>query len=271
MYDATRSVRVNALMGVRKIEFEQVAGFDALTAVQDLREGFQLGALVGRTVGALGSRDRDVFASADLYGGFGTPRSFVMLAARGEGRRDFDLKEWDGILGSARLAWYSHLALGHTMIASAEWSGGWRSRVPFQLRLGEEDGGVRGYGRSDVVGGQRALLRVENRWYLGRFQETGEYGVGFFADAGRTWAGDVPFGTDSPVKSAIGVSLLGSVPPASQRLWRLDVAYPLSSDRRAKLEVRFSSSNVARRGWQEPDDVERSRERSVPARIFRWP
>ena len=44
--------------------------------------------------------------------------------------------------------------------ASAEWSGGWRSRVPFQLRLGEKSGGVRGYVRSDVVGGQRALVRL---------------------------------------------------------------------------------------------------------------
>ena len=263
-YDRTRSVRANALFGVRKLGFEQVAGFDALTGVQDLREGFQLGALLGRSVAALGSEDDDVFASADVYVGRGTPRSFVMLQARGEGRHDFERDQWDGLLTSARLAWYSHLALGHTMIASAEWTGGWRSRVPFQLRLGEKDGGVRGYERSDVVGGQRALLRVENRWYLGRLLETAEYGVGVFADAGRTWAGTVPFGTDSPVKAALGVSLLASVPPASQRLWRVDVAYPLSSDRRAKLEVRFSSSNLARRGWQEPDDVERSRERSVP-------
>ena len=69
-------------------------------------------------------------------------REEPVAGGRGEGRCDFDEKRWDGLLSSARLAWYSHLALGHTMIASAEWSGGWRSRVPFQLMLGEEDGGV---------------------------------------------------------------------------------------------------------------------------------
>lgn len=270
-YMPTNSTRLNVLWGVRNVGFETVAGFDALTGVQDVREGFQLSAQLGRSMAALGSRDDDIFASTDVYIGGGTPRSFWMLQAKGEGRQDFDHDMWDGLLGSARLAWYSHLALGHTMIASAEWTGGWRTRVPFQLTLGEDEGGVRGYGRSDVAGARRAVLRVENRWYLGRVLESGEYGVGLFADAGRIWAGDVPFGVDSPVKVGLGTSILAAVPAGSQRLWRVDLAYPISADNRARFELRFSSSNLARRGWQEPDDVERSRERSVPGRVFRWP
>jgi hypothetical protein len=276
LWGRTRVSRLNALWGVRGITFLPVRAFDALTAVQDVRVGLQASALVGRSMSVLGSADDDLFVSAEVYAGAGHPNSFVMLEGRGEGRQDFDTDRWDGVLGSARLAWYLHLADRHTMLTSAEWSGGWRSRVPFQLLLGERGagvrgGGVRGYARSPVSGGQRAVLRVENRWHLGRYKQTGDYGVAGFVDAGRMWEGDVPFGASTSPRVGVGVGLLAAIPPGSQRLWRLDVAYPVSSDPRARLEVRLSNANSRRFGWQEPRDVERSRERSVPQRLFAWP
>jgi hypothetical protein len=270
-YRPARVARLNALWGVRGISFLPVYAFDGLTAVQDARVGLQASALIGRSMALFGSHDDDIFVSADLYAGGGTPNSFVMLRARAEGRQDFDTDRWDGVIGSARADWYTHLAGGHTMVTSAEWSGGYRTRVPFQLLLGQRDGGVRGYGRSPVGGGSRAVLRVENRWHLGRVQESADVGVAGFVDAGRMWAGNVPFGQDTPVKIGAGVSLLAALPPGSQRLWRVDVAYPLSSDPRAKLELRLSSTNVSLFGWREPRDVERGRERNAPQGLFNWP
>ena len=270
-YPRTRVSRLNALWGVRGITFLPVHGFDALNAVQDMRVGLQAGALVGRSMSVLGSEDDDLFVSADLYAGGGTPNSFVMLEGRAEGRQNFDTDRWDGVLGSARVAWYQHLAERHTMITTAEWSGGWRTRVPFQLLLGQRDGGVRGYARSPVAGGQRAVVRVENRWHVGRYKQTGDYGLAGFVDAGKLWAGDVPFGATTSPRVGIGVGLLAAVPSGSQRLWRLDVGYPVSSDPRARLEVRLSNSNSRRFGWREPTDVQRSRARAIPQGIFAWP
>ena len=270
-YAPTRVARLNALWGVRGITFLPVHGFDALSAVQDVRVGLEAGALLGRSMSVLGSEADDIFISANLYAGGGTPNSFFMLEGRGEGRQDFDTDRWDGVLGSARAAWYLHLAERHTMLTTAEWSGGWRTRVPFQLLLGQRGGGVRGYDRSPVAGGQRAVVRLENRWHLGRYKQTGDYGVAGFVDAGRLWAGDVPFGVSTQPRVGVGVGLLAAVPSGSRRLWRFDIAYPVSSDPGAKLELRISNANSRHFGWREPLDVERSRERTVPQRLFSWP
>ena len=45
--------------------------------------------------------------------------------------------------------------------------------------------------------------------FLGRPFNVGDLGVGVFADAGRLWAGDIPYGVNTPIRSAIGFSLLG--------------------------------------------------------------
>jgi hypothetical protein len=270
-YRETRSARVNALWGVRNLSFVPVQSFDALNAVQDARVGFQAGVMLGRSLAVLGSRDDDIFVAADLYAGAGSPNSFLMLTARGEGRQDYDTNRWDGVLGSGRLAWYLRPATAQTTVTSVEWSGGWRTRVPFQLLLGQPDGGVRGYAHSAASGARRLVARAEHRWMLGQYRESGEYGLAAFVDAGRLWAGDVPFGEDTRTKVGAGVSLLAAFPPGSQRLWRLDLAYPLSPDPRARFELRVSSSNLSRNGWREPEDVRRSREQSVPRALFNWP
>src|SRR5690606_11257226 len=95
-YTSTGAARANALWGVRSLTFERVRGFDALSGVQDMREGFQLGVLAGRSLALLGARDDDMFLSADLYMGGGSPDSYVTIDARGEGRNALDTNRWDG-------------------------------------------------------------------------------------------------------------------------------------------------------------------------------
>ena len=264
--------RVNALWGVRNVAFKRVTGFDALLAPQDVRIGFQFGTLFGRGLSVVGSADDDIFVSADMYAGAGSRRSFVGLQVSGEGRQDYDRNKWDGVLASGRLAWYLKPALPQTTILSAEFSSGWRQRVPFQLALGEFDGGVRGYRKSTAAGSQRAIARLEHRWlWPGVINRTGALAVGGFADAGRVWAGDTPFGVDSKLNASVGVSLFAAVPPRSKRLWRLDVAFPRGPDRGKSMEFRLTSGDHSRNFWAEPPNVRRGRERSVPTSIFTWP
>ena len=269
-YGEHRIARVNTLWGVRDIEFVQVQGFDALTATQDLPVGFQLGTLFGRSLGVLGSKDDDIFMSADLYVGAAARRAALKVQLQGEGRRSNDLNLWDGILTSGRIAQYLKLTTAQTVVLSGEWSGGWRMRSPFALTLGEEPGGVRGYANSTTPGGQRAIVRLEHRTFIGRPNGWGDAGIGFFADAGRLWAGDVPFGRSTPTRTAVGISLLGAVPPRSARLWRLDIALPLSGGGR-RLEFRVVSSDRTTFFWREPRDIQFARESTVPSSIFAWP
>jgi hypothetical protein len=265
-----RNARVNALWGLRNLRFQRVERFEGLTAAQDIRLGFQLGTLIGRSLSVFSTTDDDYLVAADLYAGVGGETGIVTVSARGEGRQNYDTNEWDGILGSARVAMIRRLSARHTATVSLDWSGGWRQRIPLQLALGRAPGGVRGYRRSEEAGARRAVARLEHRWYIGQLKRQSDVGIALFGDAGRVWKGDAPYGVDTPLRYAVGVSVLAAVPPRSKRTWRLDLAAPLGGNANANWEVRLTSS-VAGRDWREPADASRSRERSVPASVFNWP
>ena len=270
-YTARRAARFNVLWGVRNVRFKRVEGFDALTGEQDVRTGFQVGTLFGRSLSVLGTHDDDILVSTDVYAGVGTSRSFAAIQILGEGRQSYDDNRWDDILTTGRAAWYFKPHARHTTILGGEWSGGWRQRAPFQLTLGEPRGGMRGYSRAELPGGQRAIGRLEHRLLLGNIRGNADAGVALLAEAGKVWAGDVPFGQTTPIKYAVGTSLLAALPPGSQRLWRLDLMMPLDRAGGARLELRLRTEDRTRIFWREPRDVERSRERSLPQRIFQWP
>jgi hypothetical protein len=188
-----------------------------------------------------------------------------------EGRRPENGGEWDGILASGRAVTYLKPLARNTIVADAEWSAGWRQRVPFQLYMADKDGGPLGYRRSSLAGARRLVTRIEDRVFLGRLKQFATLGVAPFMNTGELWAGDAPFGTNTGVKYSVGLSLLASVPPRSQRLWRLDLAIPVHPDNGAKWTIRLTSHNFTRMFWKEPNDVGRNRERAIPTSIFNWP
>ena len=265
------SFRVAGVLGLPLLSFTTVHGFDALSGAQDIASGVQLGLIVGRGVPRFGARDRDTFVSADVYAGRGSPMSLVALRVEGEVRQDLISHRWDAAVASGRLAWYLKPSDARTLIASAEFSGVWRERLPFQLTLGDRRGGVRGYRGSRLAGARRSVLRLEHRWSLGALTKQAHVGVAGFADAGKLWAGDVPFGRTTSVEASVGVGLLAAVPPRSQRLLRVDLAILVTGDAPDRWEIRVSSTKGTRMFWREPADVARARAGASPSRIFSWP
>ncbi len=271
-YRDHRIARVNALWGLRDIGFARVKGFDALTATQDMPYGFQLGTMFGRSLAVLGSRDDDIFMAGDLYIGAVGHNNGLRFQLEGEARRSNDDAMWDGLLTTARAVEYFKPTVTNTLTASLEFSGGWRQRLPFNLTLGDRDGGVRGFGSSSTPGGQRLVMRLENRQFVGQPYGLFDMGVGVFADAGRLWAGDIPYGVNTPMRSSFGVSLLGTAPPASARLWRLDFVVARNPESGGhRFELRMSSTDKTTFFLTEPQDIEVARERTVPSSVFRWP
>jgi hypothetical protein len=271
-YKPHRMARANVLWGVRDVTFKRRTGYDALTATQDIPAGFQLGTVFGRSLSVLGSRDDDIFMAADLYLGIVGRYSAFRVQLQGEGRRENDTGGWDGILTSGRAAQYVKTGSRNTLIGSIEWSGGWHQRIPFNLGLDDRRTGVRGFSNSTIVGGQRVIGRAESRWLLGPVSSYGDLGIAQFVDVGQLYAGDVPFGTDSPIASSVGMSVLASTPRGSARLWRMDVAMAMSGNPAGRrFEIRFSGEDNTKFFFREPDDVERTRERTVPSSVFRWP
>lgn len=271
-YINRRIARLNALWGVRDIGFVRVQGFDALTATQDIPVGFQLGTMFGRSLSVLGSRDDDIFMAGDVFMGAAGTNNALRVQIDGEARLDNKANQWDGGILGARATQYFKPLASNTMTASLEFSGSWRQQTPFSLSLGDPDGGVRGYASSSTPGAQRLVARLEDRWFLGRPNNAGDFGIGAFADAGRLWAGDAPYGVNTPIHYSVGFSLLGTAPAASARLWRLDFAFAMNPEVGGhRFELRLGNTDKTTFFLPEPSDLQSGRERTVPTSVFRWP
>lgn len=269
-FPAYRVMRMTAIGGLRALRFVTVTGFDALTAAQDVGRGVQFGAMAGPSMFS-STLKRDLFLSADAYGGIGDSRSFLELRFTGEGRADRTTHRWDGMVGNGRLAWYAKPDALYTQVASLEFSGIQRLAYPFQLTFQDHDGGLRGYPNAAFAGGRRAVMRLEERRLLPSVSTRADLAVGAFVDAGKLWAGDVPYGVTTSVRTAVGISLLGAFPSGGKRTYRIDIAVPLDRPPGgARWELRFSSADRTQMLWQEPADIVRARAGAVPANLLSW-
>jgi hypothetical protein len=269
-YTTHQTARINGLWGLRNIHFVRVSGFDALEGTQDLRTGVEVATLVGKGVRILRGKEQDWFGSTSLYTGAASQVAFAALEIAGEGRRD-QAGDWDGILAHGRAALYMKPFNRQTFMSDLTWSGGWRQRIPFQLTFADRDGGLRGFRSLDVGGGRRLIGRVEDRYLIGRYKQLASVAVAGFAEAGKLWAGDTPFGVNTPVSASVGFSLLAAAPPQSRRTVRADFAFPVRGNNTRRGEVRIIVTDFTREFRIEPRDITNSRERSVPVSVFSWP
>jgi hypothetical protein len=269
-YSQHQTARLNSLWGLRNVRFVRASGFDALEGIQDLRTGVQLASVVGKGVTLLRGKERDWFFSSEIYVGTASPISYAALDIAGEGRRDSEGK-WDGILAHGRGAVYLKPFNRHTVISDLKWSGGWKQRIPFQLTFGDRNDGMRGFRSADVGGARRVVAHVEDRYLVGRYKDLATVAVAGFAEGGKLWAGDSPFGVNTPLYSSMGVSLLSASPPQSRRTLRMDFAFPVKGPRGHGWEARVVVTDFTRTFRIEPRDIGKNRERSVPSSVFNWP
>ena len=269
-YSIHQTARLNALWGVRNVHFVRASGFDALEGTQDLRTGLQVATLLGKGVTILRGKERDWFGSTEVYYGMATPIVYAAIDVSGEGRRDGS-GNWDGILTHGRGALYLKPFNRQTFLADLKWSGGWKQRIPFQLTFGDKDGGMRGFRSADVGGARRAVAHVEDRYLIGRYGSFATFAVAPFAEAGKLWAGDSPFGVTTPLYSSLGLSVLAASPPQSRRTFRADLAFPVRGPRGHGWEARLTVFDWTRTFRVEPRDIFNNRERSIPSSVFNWP
>ncbi len=238
-------VRAVVLLGQRNIWWIQRRGYDSLRGQQDIRLGAEISLALSRSLPSM-ARDDDLGATVTLYSGFLAGPALVTLRARGDGRRDLSAPpgapEWQDLFGESELLTYVRTAVlpRQTLVLRAGGAGGWRTRVPFQLTLGGDDA-VRGYDPRTLPGGRRVDLTAEDRVYFGwPFPDVFDLGGTVFADLGRIWPGDAPFGVDSGWKSSVGFGLRGAFPAGGRTTYRADIAFPVGGtlrDARVYLSV----------------------------------
>jgi hypothetical protein len=268
IYDATS---IAGILGLRALEFSRMSGLDAIVADQDVATGVQIGTLIG-TGAPLGFLQRRGFLAVDAYAGSRSQNGFVGARTEAESRFDLRSGDWQHIVVSGRSAWYLKVGRRWTSELSLEGAGVWKPIIPFQIELGERRSGLRGYARSHLAGGQRLLLRLEQRFDVARYQhERAAFGLAGFADAGRVWAGEVPFGVNTDVRASVGAAILAAVPARSQRTIRGELAIPLDRANGARAELRFIVREPARGFLLDPPSIRWARLSAAAEQIFSWP
>ncbi len=269
-YTPFHVARIGMLGGIRRVTFHTVHGFDALIGAQDVMSGVAAGLYAGRGIARFG--EADTFLSGAMYAGAASHNALLASLVQVEGRNGDADGNWNSIIGSARTAFYWGNAPGALLVVSDEYSGGVRSRLPLQVTFGDRDGGLQGYYRSGLAGERRNVLRGEVRWSAEALTRRADLGVATFSEVGTLWAGDAPYGMNV-TRASVGISLLAAYPTRSKRLYRADLAIPLtrSGEGGGRIEVRFSSLDRTQGFWREPVDVSRARTGTEPSRLFAWP
>lgn len=277
-FDSVASVRAVFLAGQRNVYFVRRTALDAVRGTEDVRLGVEAELGIGRSLERV-STDNDLaldfglFLAGELPGGV-VSGGRVML----EGKRDYGAPvgkwEWRNVFGQldAWTYWRRSQESRHTVVATLTAAGGWRTTVPFQLTLGSR-AGLRGYPRNAVSGARRAVVSLEDRYYLGwPYPQLFDLGTAAFVDVGRSWAGGDIFARGAPYRASVGVGLRAAFPPGSRRTYRLDVAAPLAG-RAGVRDVVISLGVGQAIGREVRDDpqIRRSSRRALAASLFDYP
>jgi len=248
--------------GTRRFRYREYVGLDALSEREIVALGFLGGVSVGRSLGIFtpdGIQDAD-----DTYGRLSTTltlplgSSILHTSASAEGAladgrwRDFlaqgDVAAW------TRASWLP----AQTLFFRVSAAGGWRSTLPFQLRLGGREG-VRSLPDDAMPGGRRLLLVAEDRIRFPWPAWDGiELGATVFGDAGRVWEGDAPYGRDSGWVGSVGLGLRIATPAGSRQVWRADFVLPLGHDGPWRFRI-MTEVNRIRWGFKTPRWLEARR------------
>lgn len=262
--------RVALMSGIRALRFRTMRRLEGLRAAEDVATGAQLSLLIGPSVGR-SRRSRDVLLSSDLYLGASTTRTFAALQLRAEGQRAERGAPWEGVVADAQLTWHHLPSLTRTRTLRVSGATVDRMVFPVQLTFRDPVGGLIGSPEARDAGGRRLVARLEERKLLEWPRRRASLAVGAFVDAGKLWAGDVPYGGTTPVRGSVGISLMSAFPAAGKRIFRVDLALPVNPGPGASgLAVRFSTADRTGSLWHEPRDVARARSGTGPVALMRW-
>ena len=269
------SIRFGAVLGQRNVWWVKRRSLDSMRGQQDVRLGAEIGLSASRAIKTL-EDDDDLFGTLAAFAGVELGDFIFTGRARFEGRRDFRAAagdtEWKDLLGDAELLayWRSSAFSRRTLVARAASTGGWNTRTPFQIALGG-DQSLRGYRNDRFPGGRRVVVTLEDRLYWGwPFRELLDVGSTVFVDAGRMWAGDVPYGDDSGWRATVGAGLRLAVPAGSRTTYRIDVAMPIKPDpdaRDLRLMISFGEPLGLLRPLGDHQNL-RSREDRIASELF---
>ncbi len=231
--------RVNFTIGVRDLQFGTRLGLDALSATQDIQLGTDLTATVAPGFPLGDDNVSDVLTILKASTGL-TAGALYLLTNLDFRARYVSADDGGGPLGWRDILWeltgtgYWTFSENSTLLGRIQYTSGSRMDRPFQLTLGGREA-VRSYNEDAFPGARRFLVNLERRIpFPGLSSTFADLGLAGFVDAGKMWAGTVPYGADSKWEAGVGVGVRIGLPAGGQNVLRMDLGYPLTGQREEK-------------------------------------
>ena len=204
--------------------FHEWTGIDRLGSIEDIDLGPSLRLIAGASPSWLGASASEAYAAVRLDHG-------IVLGERRYAQAAVDFRTWLGDeprerLTRLRARWVEMPRPGHTLIAAAAATAGFRMPRDFQEIVGGLSG-LRAYPVREIAATRVVRFNLEHRWLITReaFQFVSLGAAGFY-DAARgagLGAGESGWHQD------LGFGLRLSLPRSSrERVARFDVAWPLA-------------------------------------------
>jgi hemolysin activation/secretion protein len=175
---------------------------------------------------------------------------------------------WRDILWELNGTGYWAFSENSTLTGRILVTSGSRMDRPFQLTLGGREA-VRSYNEDAFPGAKRFLATLEQRIpFPGLSIPFADLGLAGFVDAGKMWAGTVPYGAESKWEAGVGLGIRIGLPAGGHNVLRMDLGIPVTGQREEKgvvfrlytelfglLERRFWPTQTDRSRWYgvEPD------------------
>lgn len=262
------NIRASLLLGHRNIWWVKRRGLNSMQGEEDVRLGAEVMLTLGRSLPSL-ETDDDLFMAFNFYSGIQSGDGLVVTRLYADTRRNLEARldepEWEDLYveGEVLGYWQTRALAHHTLVLRATAVSAWDTRTPFQLTLGGETA-VRGYDTDSFPGGRRITASAEDRIYIGwPMREVLDAGLTVFADVGRIFPGDVPFGTDSGWRASAGLGVRAAFPAGGRTTYRIDFAWPLGYGHDlGDFRIRFSIGEPLGLG-RRMTDFERARVRPL--------
>jgi hypothetical protein len=259
------ATRVSLHLGTRRYRYVDYVGLDDLRHTDRTGVGMLAGVTVGRSIRFLQHRgapaEDDIYARGHLS--FAIPVGLSLLSGGGTVEARHVEEGWRDVLMDADLILHGRVAAlaSHTLFFRASTAGGWNTTIPFQLSLGGREG-IRSLPEDRYPGGKMLRFILEDRIAFPWPHDTADLGMTVFADLGRVWVGDAPYGVDSPWQSAVGFGLRFGLPRNTRNIYRADIAFPVGNTSGKPIFRITLELNRIRAGFFTPD-VARSRRFTV--------
>jgi hypothetical protein len=268
--------RVNFTIGVRALSFGTKARLDALGATQDIQLGSDLTLTVSPSFKTGDDNVSDVLTRAQGHLGIGAGRLYLLAQGDFQGRKvssddNGGPTGWRDMLIEIDGTAYWTFSESSTLFGRVLYTAGYKMDRPYQVTLGGREG-VRGYDDDAFPGSRRLLATLEQR-LPGLTFGLGDLGLAGFVDAGKVWAGTVPYGADSDWEAGVGVGLRFRAAAAGRSVLRADFGLPVTGHKEEKgITFRLYAELFGlldRRAW--PTQTQRSRWYGIDADLTTRP